>query len=392
MANKKRGHNEGSIEERDTDVWRVRYRVAGKRHSTTVHGSKADAKKRLRELLKAGDDGEHVAPDKITVEGWIDRWIGRSAPGRRKKKVGRRTLDDYAQKLRTHVKPVLGKVALQKLSGADIGKLYAGLDGVVSATTARNVHVIFKACLQAAVRAKLLARNPVDDVEVVPTASTFDHNVLDDTEIVRLVAGFKGSTLYPIVAMAAFTGARLREILALRWQDCDLDNRVIAVTRAIEDLKGYRGVKAPKTERGIRTFRIDEGLADLLKAHRRKQQQLVAGVPDGVDVDLSLVKLPADALLFPSGTKLTKLRCGRAVSRMFKTRIVKLGFPATLRLHDMRGSHETVLLDKGVSVHTVAERCGHSPEVLLKSYARRTRKADNAAADIIGAVSAAALK
>jgi integrase len=62
-------------------------------------------------------------------------------------------------------------------------------------------------------------------------------------------------------------------------------------------------------------------------------------------------------VFFPGGdgTDLTKLRCGRAISRTFKRRIIKLGFPASLRLHDLRGSHETVLLDAGVSVHTGGE-------------------------------------
>ena len=227
----------------------------------------------------------------------------------------------------------------------------------------------------------------------MPTPGTFDHAVLDDAELARLVAGFKDTTLYPIIAVSAFTGARLRELIALRWEDFDLQSRVIAITRAIEDTKGYRGIKAPKTERGIRTFRIDDALAALLAAHRERQQRLVAGIPDGVEAAVSLIKLPPGALLFPGGdgTDLTKLRGGRAVSRLSKARMVKLGFPATLRLHDLRGSHETVLLDKGVPLHVVAERCGHDPAVLLKRYAKRTKKADAAAADIIGAVSAAAL-
>jgi integrase len=217
--------------------------------------------------------------------------------------------------------------------------------------------------------------------------------LIDDSDLARLVAGFKYSPIYPIVAVAAFTGVRLREIIALRWEDIDLENRIIAVTRAVEETKGYRGIKGPKTERGIRTFRIDESLAQLLAAHREKQQRLVAGLPDSADVDLSLSKLPAGALLFPGGdgTDLTKLRDGRAVSRAFKRRIVKLEFRATMRLHDLRGSHETVLLDAGVSVHVVAERCGHDPVVLLRNYAKRTKKADAAAADIIGALSAGIL-
>jgi hypothetical protein len=124
----------------------------------------------------------------------------------------------------------------------------------------------------------------------------------------------------------------------------DLENRIIAVSRAVEETKGYRGIKAPKTERGLRAFKIDEALAGLLAAHREKQERLVAGLPDRAKVDLSLIKLPAGALLFPGGegTDLTKLRDGRAVSRTFKKRAIALGLPATLRLHDLRGSCDGV--------------------------------------------------
>jgi lambda repressor-like predicted transcriptional regulator len=47
-----------------------------------------------------------------------------------------------------------------------------------------------------------------------------------------------------------------------------------------------------------------------------------------------------------------------------------------------------VLLDAGASVHVVAERCGHDSATLLRTYAKRTKKADAAAADVIGTVSA----
>jgi integrase len=60
-----------------------------------------------------------------------------------------------------------------------------------------------------------------------------------------------------------------------------------------------------------------------------------------------------------------------------------------LRLHDLRGTHETTLLDAGVPVHVVAARCGHDPAVLLRSYAKHSKKADTSAAAIIGALSKA---
>ena len=53
---------------------------------------------------------------------------------------------------------------------------------------------------------------------------------------------------------------------------------------------------------------------------------------------------------------------------------------------------EPMRLDRGAPVHVVAARCGHDPAVLLRSYAKRTRKADTSAAAVIGAVSKGVLR
>jgi hypothetical protein len=55
--------------------------------------------------------------------------------------------------------------------------------------------------------------------------------------------------------------------------------------------------------------------------------------------------------------------------------------------HDLRVTHETSLLDDGVPVHVVAARCDHDPAVLLRVYAKRTRKADQTAAAAVGRLS-----
>jgi integrase len=138
---------------------------------------------------------------------------------------------------------------------------------------------------------------------------------------------------------------------------------------------------------------IDDALVALLCNERDKHLRLKAGVPDGVEVDLSLVRLPVDALMFPSFAEhsldFTKLRDANAVTREFE-RQARKRFPK-LRFHDLRGSHETALLDAGVPVHVVAARCGHDPAVLLHSYAKRTKKADADAANKIGKLLGGAL-
>jgi integrase len=86
----------------------------------------------------------------------------------------------------------------------------------------------------------------------------------------------------------------------------------------------------------------------------------------------------------------TRPRNPRPVTNAFLKKVRRLGFPG-LRLHDLRGTHETLLLDRGVPVHVVAARCGHDPAVLLRNYAKRTRKADDSAVDVIAAISKGAL-
>ena len=131
-------------------------------------------------------------------------------------------------------------------------------------------------------------------------------------------------------------------------------------------------MKGPKTERGKRTITIDDDLVALLLAERERHLRIAAGVPDGVSVDLSLVKLPDGALMFPShagaGRELFLHQASQPGQHheAIRSARAKLGFPG-LRLHDLRGTHETLLLDAGVPVHVVAARCGHDPAVLLRS-------------------------
>jgi integrase len=367
----------------------LRYRIGKKRFDKTFHGTPAEAKKELRRLLHSGDTGEHVAPDKSTLAGWAQAWLDIGCPGRNRVAVGNRSLERYEQLLRKHVLPVLGEYKLQDVHSTEIDKLYVSLEDKLHPRTARHVHSVLNACLSHAVRTKKLAINPMASISKVPAPGEPDHgSVLDDQELRQLVHGFKGTSLFGIVSVAAFTGARRNEILALRWSDLDAAKKTLRIERALEETKQHGRFKGPKRENHKRTITIDDDLLVLLLAERDTHLRLIAGVPEGVAVDLGLVRLPEGALMFPNliGGDLTTPRFTRQTSTIFTRKASKLGFKG-LRFHDLRGTHETLLLDNGVPVHVVAARCGHDPAVLLRSYAKRTRKADTSAASVIGSIS-----
>ncbi|MCG2639652.1 MULTISPECIES: tyrosine-type recombinase/integrase [Bradyrhizobium] len=398
----KRGHGEGGIDERGENIFRLRWRANGKRHTKTFHGTKVEARKELRSLTSKVDTGEHVDPNKITVSQWIDQWIAAGAPGRKKQKVGQRTLERYEELLRVHVKPKLGDKILQKLKATEIDDLYGELEQKLAPMTVNHVHRCFNSCLSTAERKGMLASNPMTRIEQLPSAGESDHGLaLDEPDLKTLVTGFKPSaTMYVPVAVDAATGVRRNELLAFRWIDFNPEQKTIRVERALEVTKKF-GIryKPPKTWRGKRTIALDDGTVALLLTEREKHQRLLAGIPDGVEVDMSLVRLPEDALIFPAGADLTKPRDPSAFSKTFRRSVdalaklfPKVGFEG-FEFHHLRGTHATLLLDKGVPVHTVAERIGDDPAVLLRNYAKRKRKqtADTSVANVINAISAGIL-
>jgi integrase len=397
----KRSFGDGGIDERGEGRYRLRYRHNGKRFSKAFRGTISEARKELRRLIRSGDTGEHVDPNKITVGQWIDQWVEAGAPGRKKKRVGQRTLERYEELLRVHVKPTLGARPLQQLRGDEIDKLYAALETKMAPMTLHHVHTTFNSCLSTAERKGLVHANPMNRAERIPSPGESDHGLaLSEADLHALVTGFEELTIYPIVALTAAIGARRNEVLAFRWIDFDAEKKTIRVERALEVTKKF-GIrfKPPKTWRGLRTIALDDGSVSLLLRVREAHLRLRAGVPDGAQVDLSLVKLPEDALIFPNPPgpgedfSFSAPRLPQSFSVQFAKRAGKLGFP-DFHFHHLRGTHATLLLDRGVPVHIVAERIGDDPAVLLKNYAKRKREqtADTSVSAVISALAAGFLR
>jgi integrase len=120
MMGKKGHYGSGSIDPSGKNSWRLRYRVDGQRYTKVVEGTRTEATKELRRLLHSGDTGSHVAPDKITLGQWIDRWLALKEPN-----VKARTYERYEIFLKRHVAPApLGSRRLQKITPTEIDDLY----------------------------------------------------------------------------------------------------------------------------------------------------------------------------------------------------------------------------------------------------------------------------
>jgi len=95
-------------------------------------------------------------------------------------------------------------------------------------------------------------------------------------------------------------------------------------------------------------------MVTLLLAEREKHLRIFASVPDCAAADLSLIKLPEDALIFPNPPEpgesfsFSKLRNPDNITKECARKCRALGFPDLRPFQDLRGTHETMLLDRGV--------------------------------------------
>src|SRR3979490_1835664 len=116
----------GHIRERSPGSFELRYSLGtdpatGKRKlaTTTVRGSRKDAEKELRRLLRTLDTGEHVDPTRMTVREWLSAWLaavrGEGSP---------KTRGRYGELVRNSLAPALGNLQLRKLTPAHIQAAY----------------------------------------------------------------------------------------------------------------------------------------------------------------------------------------------------------------------------------------------------------------------------
>lgn len=405
VQRKKSDHGSGSIQERKlndgSSSFKLRYYVDGRRHTKTVRGTKGEAKKELRRLMKSADDGAHIGHSRLTLAEWTEQWYALKERGgieetgkkrRNRGQVSPRTLERYKELMRLHILPDLGHKEIQRVKVRDIDDLYLRLETKLSSSTIHHIHVVLASCMSAAVRKEILPSNPAQHADLPKRHEPDAGRALDQDELTALLKGFHKTPMFLFVVTAAGTGMRRNEILALRWRDLDFEAGKLSISRSLEVTKEYGlRVKEPKTARGKRTVGLDNGLLSLLQAEYELHQRLSTGIPEQNDIELSLVNLPEGALIFPApparegNIDLTKHRLPHGLSQGFIKRVRAMGFDK-LRLHDLRKTHGTLLLNAGVPIHEVARRLGHDPAVLLKTYAKMTKEADEISTEAAGSI------
>ena len=347
----------GCVSRRGKGSWSITVELpkheGGRRRQKTytVRGTRKEADAKLANLLAELAGGVFVETPKISVAEFLERWLGDYA----KPNVSGKTFERYQEIVRLHLVPALGSIKLAALTPIVIQDYYARalskgrIDGKggLSAQTVLHHHRVLRKALRQGVRWQILGRNVADAV-TPPRVERREMTVLNEDQTAQLLAAARSSRLDIVIQLAVMTGLRRGEILALRWQDVDLDRGVAHVRRSLEQLRGGLNFKQPKTAKSRRTVALPPLAVEGLRRHRleQKKERLAIG-PAYQDQDLICARL--------HGTPMDPSEATAGFARL----IAGLDLPK-VRLHDLRHGHATHLLAQGVHPKVVSERLGHS--------------------------------
>ena len=349
--------------------------VTGKRKQqwVSIKGTKKDAEKRLSELLHQLDNGMFIKPGKTTLREFLERWLKDYAwPN-----LAPRTAEGYEHIIRRHLIPALGNMTLMQLKPEHLQKYYSeklssgrcDSSGGLSGQTVRHHHTALHKALQAAVEWGLLSRNVADAVSP-PHVQRLEMYTWGGDDITHFLEAAKDTPYYALFYTAFFTGMRRSELLALRWQDIDFILSQVYVSRSLHCLSGGRVVfRSPKTAKGRRTVALPPSAILVLKEHYEKQklERAMLGIPL-TDDDLVFSHLDGSPLLPDSVT--------HAWIKLVRRTGLK-----SIRLHDARHSHASLMLKQGVHPKIVQERLGHaSIQITLDTYSHIAPELQQAAA------------
>ena len=353
---RRRCFQNGTVVKRGTrkKVWVARWRESvigpdnrpGRIRRSEVLGTvieiptKREAKQMLSDLLRKANSGDHRPQAVLTFRRFVeDHWKPEVYPTLKfsSKKF-------YDNMVNTHLMPVFGDTPLRLISKESVQSfLHAKAKGDSSWKTVKHISTVFGSILEAAVRDEMLASNPVRRTRL-PRRGPVDEKSPIEMETVKELIEKLAEPSRSISSLLAMTGLRIGELLALRWQDIDLQQGLLSVNQTV-----YEGhFDEPKTKRSKRRIPLGPQCVEILAALKRTEAT-------------------PSTLVF-SARNGSPLSRRNLLNRQLKPTAKALRLSG-VNWHWFRHAHATLLDSTGAPIGTTQALLGHSSsEITRETY------------------------
>ena len=342
-------------------------------------GGKKAAKQKLNEVLLSFDDEQKLKSLTLidVVSGYIQDAKDRVAPT---------TYNSYRYIFDGHIEPYFSKLSkhdLDSLSVRDINNYYNSLrkKGLSESTVAKH-HQVLAAAFNQAFRDEKISTNVMAGVKH-PTEDNYEVNFYDIDQLNVLLKVAKNSSIYTEILFAVFLGLRCGEILGLKWDSIDLENRLVKIHMNVTPARDDTGKETifirekMKTKKSVRNLILPESLTQYLQNLKAEQEDRKKNLGDHYNRNFEG---------FVCVDYTGRLHNPNYVTQTFKKVLRQNNLP-DIRFHDLRHSCATMLLSLGFNMKAVQEQLGHTQyATTANTYAHVYDKTKHEIAAMAGSV------
>ncbi len=260
---------------------------------------------------------------------------------------------------KNYILPYFGKMRLCDITPLKVRTWQNEMmeDGAFAETTLNRMHSEFSAALNFAIKYYNLHDNACRMAGSMGTQYASEMKIWTQEEFERFI-GFEKKTAYRVAFMTLYwTGMRAGELLALTPEDIDRDNMVIHVNKGFAVVEGSELFLTPKTPSSKRDIEINSQLHEELLKY----------------IDSMVIGKKERLFYFQRPGMLKEFHKRAALAGLEQ-----------IRLHDLRHSHASWLIHKGIPITAISKRLGHkSPATTLRIYSHLMPGDERSVADKI---------
>ena len=316
--------------------------------------SKREAEKVLRDRIITIEASYNKNLSTRTVSEYLDYWFENYCEPH----LAENTLNGYRINIDKHIKPIIGKIPLIKLTPKDIQDLYTTLRKKgLSQTSIRYVHSNLHKALAYAVTLQFIIKNPCDPIEA-PKPTDYEAQILNPDQILTLLQACIGKEIFWPVLLAVSLGLRRGEALGLRWEDVDFQNEMVmirhsAISKSVSTFK----ISDTKSKASLRTLLLPEYVVEGLKYQYKNLLAKRNALGENFN--------PYNVICFrENGQPFTN----STLQHQFRQIVEATKLP-DIRFHDLRHTNATLLLRNGIPAKIVSAMLGHATiQITMDTY------------------------
>ncbi|MGG3943019.1 site-specific integrase [Peribacillus psychrosaccharolyticus] len=326
----------------------------GKRQTTTRRGfrTKKEALQAASRVEQELSNGLSLSNNNLTYKDVFDQWFSNHS-----KTIKTSTQKSIESKFSKHIIPRFGKLKIKEINKTYCQQMINEIAQLI--TSVNDIKIQANQVFKYAVKMDIITKNPLEHVSIPRLQKELyseeneaaERNYWSKDDMKQFLAITKQELAlrdYVLFHLLIYTGARKGEILALTWDDIDLETGSIRFTKTLFHNKGEFIFQTSKTKESRRLISLSTQTTSLLKKWRIRQSE----------TNLAIVNHLEDRKMVFTRDDGSPLRLAYPNEKL--EIVIKKHQLHRITIHGLRHTHASLLFEAGASIKEVQERLGHS--------------------------------